>query len=378
MQSVSGHVYSVDRRKGRTWYWKIRLPDGREERRAIGPEWKGPGRPPDGYFTRRTAEAALAARLTDLRRGVGVPVRTGATFADAAEDWFRHGCHEKGWKASTRRDYRSALNVHLLPAFGPLRLEAVDARAIEAWRAEAIASGKAPRRTAIKLVAILHSIFKRARKVYGLPANPVEDVERFRERYVAEDYDFYSPEEVWALVRAAASEQDTAIYLTAAFTGLRMGELLALRVRDVDFDAEAVRVLTSYDHRAGVGTTKGGRGRTVPMVPDVARVLARLLQRDRLTGRDDLVFPSETGEHLDGSALRRRYNAAQKRAELRPLRFHDLRHTFGSLAITRGSTVQVQHWMGHADARTTARYTHYKSRADEARLLAQAFALARK
>jgi integrase len=112
------------------------------------------------------------------------------------------------------------------------------------------------------------------------------------------------------------------------------------------------------------------------MVPDVANALARLLQRTRFTRRDDLLFPSETGEHLDGSALRRRYKAAQKQASLRPLRFHDLRHTFGSLAITRGSTVQVQHWMGHADARTTARYTHYKSRADEARLLEDAFRVA--
>jgi integrase len=52
-----------------------------------------------------------------------------------------------------------------------------------------------------------------------------------------------------------------------------------------------------------------------------------------------------------------------------------LRHTFGSLAITRGSTVDVQAWLGHADARTTSRYTHYRARGDEARLLADAFRL---
>ena len=59
-------------------------------------------------------------------------------------------------------------------------------------------------------------------------------------------------------------------------------------------------------------------------------------------------------------------------AGLRPLRFHDLRHTFGSLAINRASIVQVQAWMGHADVDTTSRYLHHKSRADDADLLAGA------
>lgn len=201
-------------------------------------------------------------------------------------------------------------------------------------------------------------------------------MERLRERYVPEEYDFYSPEEIWALVRAAASEQDGAIYLTAAFTGMRMGEVLARRVRDVDFEAEAIRVMTSYDHRSGIGTTKGGRGRTVPMVPEVAQVLAKLLGRERFTGSDDPVFPSETGGYIDGSALRRRYREAQARAALRPLRFHDLRHTFGSLGARRAESArELQEWLGHADARTTARYMHYKSRGNEAQRLAGAFSV---
>ena len=233
----------------------------------------------------------------------------------------------------------------------------------------------------MKLSAILHAVFERAKKTQRVTVNQMDDVERLRVRYVPEDYSFYTPEEVMALVRetehpsddTAGSQQDAAIFLTAAFTGLRMGELLALRVRDVDFVADAIRVLGSYDFEAGVGTTKGGRGRSVPMVGEVATTLARLLQRDRFTAPDDAVFVNDTGGHVDGSALRRRYKAAQKRAALRPIRFHDLRHTFGSLSITVGSTRDVQEWLGHADARTTARYVHYRKRTDEAQRLAQAF-----
>jgi integrase len=110
------------------------------------------------------------------------------------------------------------------------------------------------------------------------------------------------------------------------------------------------------------------------MVPELAQALARLASRERFTGDEDLVFPNAVGEHIDASALRRRCVRALGSADLRPLRFHDLRHTFGSLAINRASIVQVQHWMGHADIDTTMRYLHHKSRADEAKLLGEAFA----
>jgi integrase len=76
---------------------------------------------------------------------------------------------------------------------------------------------------------------------------------------------------------------------------------------------------------------------------------------------------------LNDDRLRRRYGAALKLAGLRRLRFHDLRHTFGSLAITRADIDEVQAWMGHADIQTTMRYLHYRDRGQAAERLADAF-----
>jgi integrase len=121
-------------------------------------------------------------------------------------------------------------------------------------------------------------------------------------------------------------------------------------------------------------TPKSGKVRTVPMVPDVAHVLARLGQRQHFTADEDPVFAGPGGGHLDASALRRRYQAAVKRAELRALPFHSLRHYFGSMAVNRASLVQVQSWMGHSHIQTTARYLHARSQANDAALLADAFA----
>jgi integrase len=382
-RSISGNIYLQPRAKGPQWYWRIRLPEGsasREERKPIGPAWTGSGRTPDGYYTRRTAQAALDARLTDLRRGIGIPEKfSGAVVRDAAEDWYTHGKQHRKWKPSTQRDYRSALDCHVLPAFGDWKLEEVTTKAVEQWRARCLADGTQSDRMALKTVTMLHGIYERARKTYALASNPIADVEPLKLTYDDSDYDFYEPEQVWALARAAADERDAATYVTAAFAGLRRGELLALRLRDLDFGGSTIRVMRSLDHRAGFTTPKSGKGRSVPMVDDVARVLAKLLQRERFTSPDDLVFCNEIGGSIDGSALRRRYKAAQKRAKLPEIRFHDLRHTFGSLAAREPGTAprELQAWMGHADARTTARYTHHRPRTGEARRLSRAFKAAK-
>jgi integrase len=208
----------------------------------------------------------------------------------------------------------------------------------------------------------------------GLRVNPVAEVKRHPLR-ASGDIEVYSPEEVWALARAAAGERDAAIFITAAFTGMRTGELRALRWRDVDFPRSVVRVRASY--AAGeLSFPKSGKVRSVPMVDEVAVKLARLSEREHFTGNDDLVFAEADGSWLNDDRLRRRYELAMKESGIRRLRFHDLRHTFGSLAITRADIVEVQAWMGHANIQTTMRYLHYRDRGQAAERLADAFRVA--
>jgi integrase len=310
--AVSGHVFCVKRKRGPQWYVKYRLPGGRQVQKRLGAEWPDTGPPAEGYFTRKSAEAALQGILTDARRNaLPGPASIGATLAEAAEEWLRHSEWERGVKASTLSEYRSVVDTHIVPRFGDQSIEAVTARAIEAWAAELLASGRS-RRTVNKILTMLHGIFERARRVWNLASNPVADVARKPGRDPG-DLDFFSPEDVVVLVGAAASEQDAAIFLTAAYTGLRRGELVALRWRDVLFDHEAIRVRASYSYGA-LMTPKSGRVRTVPMVPAVAETLAHPRERVEAVSDDDLVFPGLFGEYLDGSALRRRYKVALRRA----------------------------------------------------------------
>ena len=366
--SPSGHVFRVERARGPVWYAKYRLPDGRQVQKKLGPAWTERGRPAAGYFTKRLAEDWLRDVLHEARHGtLAGQFRTGATFEDAAAEWLRYVEVDRQRKPSTIEGYKAIVRAQLLPVFGAMPLESVTTDAIERWMSSL--SGAASSRT--KALVLLHGILKRARKVWGLQVNAAAEVDK-PALTRSGDIQVFSPEEVWALVRAAASAQDGAIYLTAAFTGLRLGELLALTWRDIDFAGSVVRVRASY--AAGVLTTpKSGKVRAVPLAPDVASALAQLGRREHWVGDDDLVFAGGLGGYLDGSALRRRYKQALSRAGLRPLRSHDLRHTFGTRMIAKADIRRVQEWMGHADIQTTMRYLRYAPHAKDAALVAEAF-----
>ena len=113
----------------------------------------------------------------------------------------------------------------------------------------------------------------------------------------------------WALVRAATSEQDAAIYPTAAFTGC--GAPSSWRFAGATSTSAPVACACAVPPPGGRLTApKSGRVRSVPLAPDVAAALARLGARERWTGDDDRVSPRECGFYLDASALFRRYKAA--------------------------------------------------------------------
>ncbi len=167
----------------------------------------------------------------------------------------------------------------------------------------------------------------------------------------------------------AASSQDAAIYTIAAYTGLRLGELLALRWRDVDFTKRIIHVRWSYV-QGREDRPKSHRVRSVLLIDQAARALDELSRREQFTDPDDLVFVNTVGKHVDGDALRKRYHAAG----LRRLRLHDLRHTFGTLAVQAFPLTDVKAYMGHADIQTTMIYVHHVPQHDAADKLSRVVA----
>lgn len=374
-RNVSGHVRIVKRERGDVWYMKYRLPDGRQVQKKLGPAHKGKGRPPAGHFTGAMAKAELEAVKTYARDGSlpGLTPAITATFADAAAEYLRFVADVRQVDPVTVADYRGVINGYLIAEFGDLPLEAVTADLIDDYKERLIADGKLSNRTIVRHLTVLHGIFKRAKRKWNLADNPASAdlVERPQVVYSGE-FDTFDRDEIERLATAAEDAQDAAIYKVAAFTGLRQGELLALRWAHVDFVDGLLHVRRNYTGGRDK-MPKGKRVRSVPMMPDVIDTLAGLKGREHFTGDDDLVFASVTGDYLDHYTLRKRYYAALDRAELRRVRFHDLRHCFGSAAITKLDPFAVQSYMGHQHYSTTQRYLHHKPRREDAAALAEAF-----
>ena len=123
-----------------------------------------------------------------------------------------------------------------------------------------------------------------------------------------------------------------------------------------------------------VKSTKSRRAREVPLPGQAAAALERLRQRGEFTGSDDYVFANRLGRRLDPSALRRRFERARDAAGLEPLKFHGLRHTYGSLLVAGGVDLpSVKAAMGHSRITTTERYLHARPAGEMADRFTRAF-----
>jgi integrase len=376
---ITGNAFTVQRKRGPVWYLKLRLPDPehpgrmRQRKQLLGPCWTERGRPPAGYYTAKMADQELQAMLTDARRGtLAIAHVTGHTFNDAVEEWLRYLEHERGRSATTVRDYRNGVKRYLLPMLGEeTPVAAITTEDVDNLREKLLTQSKLSRRSIQKLMVHLYGVMKRAKRRKWIPTNPCEDAERVTLK-PSGDFNVLTPEEVYAVARVADSHQDRALFMVAAFTGLRLGELLALRWGDVDFAGQTIHVRRNYTH-SQEGEPKSGKVRSVPLIDQAAAELNDLSKRDDYTQPGDLVFVSDLGGYTNGYDVRQSFYGALKRAGLghkrtasKPIVFHDLRHTFGTLAVKAWDLPKVQAYMGHANVATTMIYVHHVPKASDA------------
>jgi integrase len=268
-----------------------------------------------------------------------------------------------GRKKSTLEDYESTLRVHLAPFFGRRSLGEIDVSLVEAFIFAKLAEGKAPK-SVRNYVGLLHSILNHGVKRGWCESNSAALVERPR---AASDPDirFLTLDELEAILAATAATPlglvDRLVFLTAAMTGMRRGEVVAVRWHDIDWNARLIRVRRNFT-RGEFGTPKSRRSsRAVPLAARLADELWAHHEQTHYGGASDLVFTHPlTGNVLDPSKLRKRFQACARRAGVRPARFHDLRHTFGTQMAGAGAPLRaIQEWLGHADLRTTLIYADY-------------------
>jgi integrase len=302
--------------KGDTWIAKWR-DGGRQVQRGLG--FVHSKQHPDG-LTRAQAEVALGK----LREQVAVE-RAGERAAEAkraAEERRRPlaqvgealiaAKRAAGRKPSTIEEYSYWLRIHIVDFFGPTPVGEIAREDVRAFAAALERKGLAPKSRANAL-GTLHSLIEFAiDEGWMVGENPVKRVEKPSLAEADPDVHFLETEEIEALLRAVPDDPlgrvERVMYLAAAMTGMRQGELFALRRRDVDWTARRIRVRRNFV-RGEFGTPKSKRSsRSVPLASRVATELELLSQESRWKGDDDLVFAHpETGKPIDRSKLLKRF-----------------------------------------------------------------------
>ncbi len=359
---------------GRSWIGAWYGPDGRRVRRKVG-DVRTEGRA-DG-LTKAQAERALR-RMRELETPRAAPDAERVTMEQAGRE-FCQRLELKGRRKSHRLTVASDLRNHIAPFFAGKTLDRIRPADVERYVA-------AKRKTlAVKTIRnhvnTMHSIFDLGLRKGWCQTNPVELADRPTVKKTETRIQFLDQPELEQLLATSYPDDafgrlEPTLYLTAAMTGLRQGELLGLRWRDVDLDARKIRVVSPFVRGEFGDPKSAGSGRSVPMAERVAVALRELRERSVYSRERDLVFcHPETGKPLDRSKLVRRFKQALDRADVHRITFHELRHTFGTRMAAAGTPMRtLQHWMGHADSKTTQIYAHYQPSDHEADAVDRAFA----
>jgi integrase len=359
---------------GKSWIGSWYGPDGRKIRRKVGPA-RTPGER-DG-LTKAQAEERLR-RMRDAERPVRNSQLERATMAQAGEE-LRRRLEVRGRKKSHKMTVESDLRKHIVPFFGSRDLAKIEPEDIE--RYIAVKRRTLATKSIRNHLGTMHSVFELGLRKQWCQKNPVKLADRPIIKKTETRIKFLEQSELERVLTTnypsdAFGSIEPTLYLTAAMTGLRQGELLGLRWRDVDFNARRVRVVAPYVRGEFNDPKSEDSGRSVPMADRVADALATLREHSLYNADGELVFAHpESGRPLDRSKLVRRFKKALQCAEVRRVTFHELRHTFGTRMAASGVPLRtIQHWMGHADAKTTQVYAHYQPSEAEAEAIDKAFA----
>jgi integrase len=270
------------------------------------------------------------------------------TLAEFSTDFMEKYARVEN-KPSEVRSKTTVFNKHLIPFFGEMKLSEISRRDIDAFKAAKVAQGLKP-----KTINNMLTILRRCLYI-AVEWEVIEHVPKVKWLKAPEpDFDFLDFDEAERLLQAAKAEPEWYVMmLTGLRTGLRIGELRALRWQDVDLVAGRLSVRQAVA-KNDLGTPKSGRKRTIELGRDIQ---AALKKHRHLRG--ELVFCQPDGRMLTENECKHPMRRTCRRAGLRLIGWHTLRHTFASHLVMRGAPLKaVQELLGHADIRMTMRYSH--------------------
>jgi integrase len=334
-----------------------RRKDGRWEARYYVPTVNGTKRKTIYGKTQAEVRDKLTKALSDRIDGI-VYDDENMTVEEYLDVWLKGSVYGSVRRSTYDRD-TNLVNNHIKPILGGLKLKKLNSAHVQSFYRDRLDAGLSAS-TVHKMHDILRRGLAQASKWHLVPKNVAYVVKP--PRPVPKEMVALSADETRRLLEAAGGDRLKALYVLAVHTGMRQGELLALRWQDVDLENAVVsvrRTLTRNGGKVEFGEPKTNKSRrSICLTPQAVDALRSHLQRqlrdmeilgDRYQDQG-LIFTSDTGAPINPSNLRQRsFAPLLKRAGLPHMRFHDLRHTCATLLLSRGVHPKfVQELLGHA------------------------------
>ena len=332
-------------KKGKSYYIVFRFKD--PQTKKTKQRWIPAGN------KKKDAEEKFTELMGDVNSGTYRDLKK-ATFAEFSERWLNIYAEMKT-KPSTFRSYKDITNNHLIPYMGDYLLQDIDTAMLQEY--VALRGKKVKPKTVINELVPVKEMFKHAVKWGYLKFNPAEGVER--PRVEKEEMEILTPEEIKQFLKHVILKYRT-FFLTAILTGLRRGELLGLHGEDIDWNHNQIHVRRSLWKSQVVSPKTKASVRRVDMTPTLAQELRQHKFSCSIEDSNFVFCNSEGKPHDPDSLVRRQFLPALKRAGVKRVRFHDLRHTNVALRLEQGQNIKyIQNQLGHASIQTTIdRYGH--------------------
>lgn len=313
-------------------------------------------RGPDGKRKRKKLYAKTTAELLEKRRDLDRTTKNGLaltldtlTVAQLLTTWLEDGVKIKNRVHTYESSYEPIVRLHLIPWIGKYKVKRLTAGQGQAMINALHAEGYAPN-TLRNIRAVLRKALNQAKKWYNLDKNIANDID-IPAANTRPKRHMLNQEQAQRFLDAVAGHRLEPLFWTAILMGLRLGELIGLRISDLNLDAGNMRVVVQIQRIEGRLQETPTKGSTdtelaIPsiLIPIIEAQLARLTEERTWTRWQEhgRLFPSERGTPMEHSNVWRVFKAMLKKADLPDdIRIHDLRHTCASLMISRGVHLSV-------------------------------------
>lgn len=344
------------KKEGSSWYYVVDL--GKDE---FGKRKRKKQR---GFKTKKEAEQALAKVVNEVNNGTYVePTKT--LYSDFLNEWLEN--KRNSIKKQTYENYILLSNIHIIPSLGSLTVSQLTPMVIQRFINDLLNKGLSASYVK-KILAILTGSLKKAEQWGMIHKNPTSLIEK--PRLTKKEMLVWDEKEIEQFLKVAQADRLYIAFLLAITTGMRQGEILGLRWKDIDFESGIlyIRQTLSHDGKIFLSEAKTKSSlRSIHLPNESIEALKkhrRMVIQEKLKAEHytdlDLVVCTVHGTQVNASNLNRTFKRLQEEAKVTKIRFHDLRHTHATLLIKLGINPKVvAERLGHSNTRMTLdTYSH--------------------